>query len=257
MIDDYAEALRELREVRGWTGRRIADAIGSVEQSVYNWEHGRSRPHRRFQEALVDLVAESQETPEEPQVRSYYSILLKRIRAAQRWAQAQLAEKLGVTQGQVSLWERGVSTPSRSSRERIQALLEGMPDIELPNLEVEERPEHWRQRLLALRQRRLWSQTQLAQEVGVTRQAVSQWEAGATIPAYLMRSRIADLEKEAGIDEDDLAAAHEALAEPGERTSLASLSLEARVDDILARLDRIERVLAVRLRRLRPSEEGG
>ena len=255
MTEDYANALRELREVRGWSVKRIADAVGSVEESVYNWEHGRRRPHLRFREALVELAMRGD--PDEPrEVRSYYSTLLKRVRWTQSWTQVQLAEKLGVEQSQVSSWERGTYSPNSASRARIHALVEGMPDFELPKLEVEETPEHWRQRLLKLRAQRIWSQTQLAEAIGVSRQSVSQWESGATRPACDTRDRIAELEAEAGI-EDDLAAAHEALAEPGERTSLASLSLEARVDDILARLDRIEKVLSVRLRRLRPSEEGG
>lgn len=51
---------------------------------------------------------------------------MRELRLQRNWTQAELAEKLNVTQGTISFWENGVETPSLSNQLQI---LEVMPEI--------------------------------------------------------------------------------------------------------------------------------
>ena len=44
---------------------------------------------------------------------------LRQLREERGWTQQELARRLGVTQGAVSLWERGVRRPYRRTRRRL------------------------------------------------------------------------------------------------------------------------------------------
>lgn len=47
--------------------------------------------------------------------------------------------------------------------------------------------------LLTLRKRARWSQEYVAEQIGVTRQAVAKWEAGETVPDIIHCGRLAEL----------------------------------------------------------------
>lgn len=56
-------------------------------------------------------------------------LLPKAIRTAREkcgWTQAELAEKMGVTQSTISFWERGIETPALENQVRLATLI---PDI--------------------------------------------------------------------------------------------------------------------------------
>ena len=48
---------------------------------------------------------------------------LRQLRQARGWTQEDVARRLGVSQGAVSLWERGVRRPFRRTRLRLADLL--------------------------------------------------------------------------------------------------------------------------------------
>lgn len=48
---------------------------------------------------------------------------IRQVRQKQGWTQADLAERLGVSQSTISFWERGVETPSLTHRVQLVTLL--------------------------------------------------------------------------------------------------------------------------------------
>ena len=51
----WRDALLALRE-RGWTQRRIADALGTQAQQVNLWQNGKCMPIRFYQELLIKVA---------------------------------------------------------------------------------------------------------------------------------------------------------------------------------------------------------
>ncbi len=51
---------------------------------------------------------------------------IRRARQKRRWTQVELAQRLGVSQGTISFWERGVESPSLTHQVQLVAL---MPEI--------------------------------------------------------------------------------------------------------------------------------
>lgn len=49
----FAKRLGEWRREQGWTQRHLANAVGVTEQSVHNWEQGRSLPSFKALQKLV------------------------------------------------------------------------------------------------------------------------------------------------------------------------------------------------------------
>ncbi len=64
---------------------------------------------------------------------------LRQLRQARGWSQQDLAVRLGVSQGAVSLWERGVRLPYRRTRQRLADLF-GVGVGEIAFGEGEEQP---------------------------------------------------------------------------------------------------------------------
>lgn len=60
---------------------------------------------------------------------------IKQLRESKGWAQIDLALRLGVDQGTVSKWERGISTPRIAQlREMVELFNVPLIDIELPEI---------------------------------------------------------------------------------------------------------------------------
>ena len=85
-------------------------------------------------------------------------------------------------------------------------------------------------KLTALRRRAGWSQEQLADRLGVTRQSVSKWEGGAVVPELGKLVALADL---FGVTLDDLVREERELPEPGTPETLSS----ERADRLEQKLD--------------------
>ena len=114
--------------------------------------------------------------------------------------QEQLAEKLNVSKNAVSKWERGLNLPDASIMQDVCSIL----DISLnelfagEKLNKDEQIKHSEQtiinilknqkhrnkiyKILEERKKNGWSQEELANQLGVSRQAVSKWESAGAVP---------------------------------------------------------------------------
>lgn len=96
-----------------------------------------------------------------------------------------LGNMIGVTKGSISHWERGVNEPSSRSLLKIASAL----DVSLEWLLLEENSKQDGQdiasfsaRLIESRKNKGINQTELSNALGVSAQAVQQWESGSTMP---------------------------------------------------------------------------
>lgn len=61
MVDWTPASLREAREARGWSQRRLAEAISASPRSITSWEAGTSAISRRYQRALDAVFSDDHE----------------------------------------------------------------------------------------------------------------------------------------------------------------------------------------------------
>jgi len=65
------DVLRQAREERGWTQRRLADELSVDVQTVSSWERGIRSPLLEFRHQLCTLFSK---TPEQPDFSPQFSI---------------------------------------------------------------------------------------------------------------------------------------------------------------------------------------
>jgi transcriptional regulator with XRE-family HTH domain len=53
------EALRRQRLLRGWSQKKVADLLGTSEDIVSRWEHGKKKTSPFYQEKLCDLFGKT------------------------------------------------------------------------------------------------------------------------------------------------------------------------------------------------------
>jgi transcriptional regulator with XRE-family HTH domain len=146
------------------------------------------------------------------------------IRAARNfrgWTQAELAERLQVTQATVSHWEGNQQTPGAKSISRLNAIL-GLSLSSIPRADKKSEPSpsdvdprFVAEQIRAARITRGWTPKQLAEQLGVSGRAIWRWENEGLIPRLVSRRQISvvrdllldvDLEggREPGPTPDDL-----------------------------------------------------
>ena len=121
------------------------------------------------------------------------SSFAQRLHTARRdksMTQKQLADSLGIQQGQVSLYETGKDEPSDVAKERIAELLgvsldylEGKTPVEDGSLEDFDEAETLAHRLKVIRTYYGKSQTEFCKEIGISQSALSSLENGSTSPS--------------------------------------------------------------------------
>ncbi len=168
-------ALRNHRRKLGISATALGAALEVSASTVLMWEKRALVPASRLPEvirALHHLRATSRPLPE-PGFRWRATGNLRQLRNARELTQAQLANKLGVSQSTISAWEIGRATPS------------GLLLMQAVTREIPPRARISSDWLRTARQGAGWTQLHLAQQIGVTRLTISRWETGrVAIPAH-------------------------------------------------------------------------
>jgi transcriptional regulator with XRE-family HTH domain len=132
-------------------------------------------------------------------VRVFDPAALVQARRAVGWTQAQLADAVGAYKANVAAWETGRVRPSPGTVARIATTL-GVDPFRL-TIGVRTPP------LLAdLRERRGWSQVELAGRIGVPRSSYSLLERGGLVLRGEVRAALAEA---LDITEEDISAAYD------------------------------------------------
>lgn len=120
---------------------------------------------------------------------------IKKVRQSSGLSQAELAGKLGVSNGTISHWEAGISTPRYSAWERFKNLeRELWNDKNFVAVALKE-PQDFVTRLKSLKERFDLTQKELAEELGVSYPTVAAWEIGKNEPSHKYMPLIEELER--------------------------------------------------------------
>ena len=95
--------------------RQVASRLGTLEESVYNWERGRNAPETRFISKIYNFLGYC------PYNR--YTLLCQKIRLWREslgLSQRELAERAGVDESALSAWERGEHKPTAKSKKTLE-----------------------------------------------------------------------------------------------------------------------------------------
>lgn len=237
IANQIPKIIEEILTARNWSQYRLARELGVADASIGNWVYGRSVPRQKYLDALALLrVTPPEAEPEPPPVVAadgYYPQLLAAILNHTGLSQTELATQLRVQQHQVSGWLRGEGT-SKMTQEKIKAFAASLPALELPPVTVLSVANTWRERVLEIRKKRGWNQSQMAKQFGVSRQALSQWEAGVTEPNRIAKEEIARLEAELDLNPD--------------LPQTVAAELERKLNEALSRIDTLERLVRLRVR---------
>ena len=188
------------RTRRGMSIPQLALRLGVSTKSIEDWEGGYSHPNDVSLRKLSDWIGEDD-------VFSNSLILVSEWcedgsigRRLEQWrsewglTQSQLAEQLTVSSVSVSNWETGKWVPRGSSR---QKLADFFSEATPPHSDVLEAIDG--DRIRFERERRLMTISQLADRLGITRKALSEWERGLTPPRRASLRKLA-----AWLEEDDI-----------------------------------------------------
>lgn len=121
---------------------------------------------------------------------SNFAQRLHAARRSKKITQTQLADLLGIKQGQVSLYETGKDEPSDVTKERIAEILEvsldyleGKTPVQDGSLKDFDKAETLAHRLKVIRTYYKKSQLEFAEMLGISQSAVSSQEIGTTSPS--------------------------------------------------------------------------
>ncbi|RKX28431.1 MAG: hypothetical protein DRP71_17400 [Verrucomicrobia bacterium] len=162
------EHIRKRRMDLGLTQAQVARLIGVTLMTVYGWERGRFTPATRHLPGVLRFLGEDPRA----QVQGFAA----RLRAAREGlglSQKGLGMRLGVHPSTVWHWEHGRTQPSIQFWPLILDLIGS--DLAEPRATTGDR-------LLALRRARGVTQAELATELGLTQQGISEWERGLRQP---------------------------------------------------------------------------
>ncbi len=119
--------LRNLRETHDLTRSQLAGLLDVSETTVYNWEQGETTPGSDQLERIRELQEMSEDRIHRNLAEStgqYSGEHLRELREELELSQSEFADKLDVSAGTVSNWERDINTPGISAIRKIRALLE-------------------------------------------------------------------------------------------------------------------------------------
>ena len=162
-----SKGIRAIRDKHGLTQKELAEKLDVTPTTVSNWEQGETTPQSEMVDKIQNIGVGEQEDED-----TFTGDDIKQLRDEKDLSQSDLAEKLGVSGGTVSNWERGESSPGPDTIERIQ------------NIEAseEERETLSGQEMKDLRGELDMSQSDLADRLDVSPGTVSNWETGKSQP---------------------------------------------------------------------------
>lgn len=122
-----AEMIRSGRRKRQWSQGDLAGELGVSQSLVSIWERGEAAPNPEQERKITALLRVRDQQSEPPnalvQRTSDIGQWLKTERMANGLIQTELAEKLGVSQPTVSLWELGKQTPDQNQLAALKKIL--------------------------------------------------------------------------------------------------------------------------------------
>jgi len=171
---------------------------------IYLWEKNRNFPHIHSVKKLAEifdvtvshliagmpqdeLLAIPTVDPESAKSRRIFALKIKFLRHLKGWTQEDMSQQLGVNKHTIANWELGTIFPSPHLLKELAKLFEIEVSRFLTGKSLQELlesrdvdPRRSRQffglKVKVLRLTKGWTQEELAQQIGLTRAAVSQWE---------------------------------------------------------------------------------
>ena len=188
-------ALRSIRKRFALTQQEVARLLEVSPVTITAWETARSRPRNANLARIVTLRGMSQAQVDgalgrEQVRRAPKPDQLKKLRKRLSLTQADLAALVGVSTAAVTSWETGKTTPARKAREAIAELRRtrrGPADRRAaqrpgPGATGQRTTRLTPSDIRAIRKQAGLSQKEMADRLGVSPNAVSNWETGRSVP---------------------------------------------------------------------------
>ena len=133
MVKDYKSPRRSnnnpianARIAKGLTQEQLACIIGVDKRQISAWERGRFYPSLLILQKIAGALDVDWVELAEAQLEKKKYSGIANARHEKGWTQRELAEKIGVSQGLISNYENGASTPTEAALKRLSAVL-GVP----------------------------------------------------------------------------------------------------------------------------------
>ena len=182
MASRFAVWIRTNRKKCNLSQQKLAEKVGVSQSKISTWENGSSKPSKEEIQSLASLfnsehpVGASEAPGSKHRVKASEASLGEWIRTNREkkdLSQKGLAEKVGVSQPQVSTWENGSSEPSEDMMQRLSSLFGSEPSE--GGLEGS-----FREWLKSRREQLGMSRMELAEKTGINYLTVSFIETGKT-----------------------------------------------------------------------------
>lgn len=119
------EELRDFREEKNLTREQLGVLLDVSGSSIYNWERGETEPGSETIETFRELRELDEDrvyTKLAKETGMYSGENLTELREERELSQKELAEKLDVSPGTVSNWEREINSPGRKAIQKFREL---------------------------------------------------------------------------------------------------------------------------------------